>query len=385
MKNYLRTNLTDAYAESDMAGVNASGGIAVWDIAPQFAMAYNPIIYTRTRYLYVTTGYEAPEGVDILTNGSVTLYRNTEVDTSTFDIYDNSGNLAFSLSAESFNGVTTFDISHVVQTWFNDQLATMNAPVVADKRLFTQYIVKNLGGTGWMRLCVAVNAVAQIGESSDMTDYIGQVLLKGDKAYYYEGYPIDYAVLAQSSVATSQGATPPNSVSRVKVDGTLLELQTEAGVPILTESGEKIYVLPAFNIPIIVRCVPRNPFYVRWVNQIGGVDYWMFGRQQEYDAKVKNVALYERHVSDPNIAKSNRQAYAIDTENRVTVGAEGIPEADYESLRWMPLSPSIEWYNEANGKWVALTIAEYNGVRNTKSHTHNIEITFDLPALNTQY
>lgn len=384
MKNYLRTNIASAYAESDMAGVNAAGGIALWDLPPQFARAYNPIIYTRTRYLYVTDGYAAPEGVETLTNGTVTLYRNTEVDTATFEVLhpDLTG---VTLSAESMDGVTTFDVAPVVRTWFNEQLADMTTPIVADGRLYTRYVVRNLGGTGWMRTCVAVNAVAQIGETSDMSEYIGKVLTDFTRVAMYDGYPLDYSLLAQSAVATSQGSTPPNSVSRVKVDGTRLELQTESGVPILTEDGEKIYLLPAFNIPVIWRCVPQQPFYVRWINRLGGVDYWMFRGRQVFEPSVKNSTLYERYTPNTATAKSNRQAYAIATDNTVTVGAQGLWYDDYVALRSLPFSPSIEWYNETLGTWIAITVAKYDGEEITRNSTRDIEITFALPAINTQF
>lgn len=80
MKNYLRTSLASVWAETNLVGINDEGGVALWDLPPQFCTAYNPIIYKRTRYLFVASGYVAPAGVEKITNGSKTLYRATEAD-----------------------------------------------------------------------------------------------------------------------------------------------------------------------------------------------------------------------------------------------------------------------------------------------------------------
>ena len=45
----------------------------------------------------------------------------------------------------------------------------------------------------------------------------------------------------------------------------------------------------------------------------------------------------------------------------------------------------IEWYNEELSKWIALGISKFDGQENTRSNTNNIEITFNLPNINTQF
>lgn len=386
MKNYLRTSLASVWAETNLVGINDEGGVALWDLPPQFCTAYNPIIFQRTRYLFVASGYVAPAGVEKITNGSKTLYRATEADTATFSITNDVTGEVFTLSAESMNGETTFDVSAIVKAWMEEQLHDMTTPVVDEHCLYVRYTVKDLNGSGWSRTNVAVNGVAQIGESNDLAEYVGYALTHARRISLYDGYELDYSVLSSSSaVTTSQGKTTPYSVCRVKVDGSHLQLLTESGVPILTDAGENIYILPAFNVPVVVRCVPAYPFYVRWINDLGGVDYWMFGGRQVFEASVKNTSTYDRYTPNVGEARSNRQAYSMSTDSTVIVGAQGIPTNDYNVLKGLPFSPYIEWYNEALGKWVAVTVAKYDGETITRNNTHDIEITFALPAINTQF
>lgn len=386
MKNYLRTSLASVWAETNLVGINDEGGVALWDLPPQFCTAYNPIIYKRTRYLFVASGYVAPAGVETITNGSKTLYRATEADTAIFSITNNRTGEVFTLSAESNNGEVAFDVSAIVKAWMGEQLQDMTTPIVDEHSLYVRYTVKDLNGSGWSRTNVAVNGVAQIGESNDLAEYVGYALTHARRISLYDGYALDYSVLsAGSAVSTSQGNTTPYSVCRVKVDGSHLQLLTESGVPILTDAGENIYILPAFNVPVVVRCVPAYPFYVRWINDLGGVDYWMFGGRQVFEASVKSTSAYERYTPNVGEARSNRQAYGINTDNTVVVGAQGLPTNDYNVLKGLPFSPYIEWYNEDLGKWIAVTVAKHDGERITRNNTHDIEITFALPAINTQF
>lgn len=474
MRNLLRTNYLTAFNVADKAAENASGGIALWDVPSLIQNAYNPLLFTRTKYLHKTTDYEpsfamkpnyitfsgstlsfayalassvavfvtyadgttSVESVgagrsswaissgktvqsltgvafaatdvaeDYISDNSYiyiragyafsnaqyvckddgqVLYKDTAVETIAFNIYKTDGSYQ-KLSAESYNGVVKFDASAVVKSWLYKELAEFGEDddIITDKALSIRYRV-NIGGTYYTYL--AVNAVAQIGESSVRED-VGKVLTRFSRLDLYDGYELDYSLLCGNTVIPSKrGVLTTLSVNRVRVDNAAVALLTEAATDtnIQDESGNDIYILPQLDIPVFYHCEAKKPYYVRWINQLGGVDYFMFSRQQKHAPSVKSVSTYEVYVDNPSDVRTNSKAYAMTTENTVTVGAEMLGETDFNALRWLAFAKKIQHYDETLGKWIDLAVSKFDGSFNTKNESHSVEVTFALPNLNIQY
>lgn len=474
MRNFLRKDLLSAAAIKDKYQCNVEGGVALWDTPPTFSRAFNPIAFTRTRYLFVTDGYtptyaprpnivgvkpgtkrtlrltypatsgiyvqfttaagnvrtayfsngiqEYTAGGDIVSidgfkknasepirrqyvdqgfvflvpgeayedehyivaDGDTSaadgylyasrmsvLYVAEDVDTSYLNVYRPDDSVGVKLSAESFKGVTSFDVSAVVRLWFASELADSGGPQAwredeyADPRLFTRFGVRGIGGVGTPYDFIAINAVAQIGESSNMGSYWGQVLSRRKRFELYDGFPFDYSVLDRRKIEYSSG------VLRLPVP------------------GDGRHAANGYGISIVPVCVPPQPFYVRWINRLGGVEYFMFGRRQTQKTAVKSASAYDLYAPDPYRAATNRRTYALTTENTVTVGADGVPDDVHTVLSELPFSPTIEWYAKTDsatgGRWVELTVSKFDGSVDTGSRTHSIEITFQLPNLNVQF
>lgn len=267
-----------------------------------------------------------------------------DIETVTLRIYDAGLNRLFqTLKAETFEGIARFDVSSVVRTAFNRQLGI----AFYDRALSFRYRAVGPNDVN-LGTFIALNAAAQVGESSDMSAWLNKALTRFDSLRKYTGYDLTVAVL------TSNGTTHT----------------TYTGTAI----GGKA---------VVAACTPDQPFYVRWINMQGGVDYWMFSRRQEFEESVKQVSSYEVVVD--SVARTNSRAYSVTTENRVTVGADDIPPEDYNVLKRLPFSPSIEWYNESLAKWIALSPAKFTGKMRTRDKRHSIEATFDLPRLILQY
>lgn len=478
MRNLLRSNYLTAFSTQDKAAENASGGIALWDAPELIQNAFNPLMFTRTKYLHVCEGYE-PEirkpnyitfsgtrinfaytltssihiaiedvgggfheytvgsgrdywdctgitaiaeilGVSFATididdemtdyisdenffyvrkgfayqdanfmcsvSGDV-LYKNTEVESMELKIYKTDGSYE-KLVAESFKGITKFDASAVVRKWLASELTDFpeGTDVMSEKALSVRYIVRQINGsTAYTYL--AVNGVAQVGENPDRSADVSRILTKFSKLDLYDGYLLDYSIISGNTILHSaRGVLRTLAVSRIRVDNAAVALLDESGTNIIQdEEGNDIEILPALDIPVFGHCMPQNPFYVRWINQLGGVDYFMFARQQKHQPSVKSVSIYSPFVENPLNARTNRKAYAMDTENVVTVGAENLNETDFNALRWLAFARKIERYDETLGKWITLSVNKFDGSYNTKADTHTVEVTFNLPKINTQF
>lgn len=301
-------------------------------------------------YLYLTVGESYDGGDYLVTSSGNVFYRDTEsISPITLSIaltsqYEN----FITLSAESYKGQAQIDVSAIIRTTFAKHLTDNVVGLADEPALSTTYTV--LSNYTQLGTFAGINAVAQVGESADMSD-APSPLTRFAKLYRYAGYELTASVLSGYDVI------------RVGLN------EGSAAVPIEVED----------------RCTPPAPFYVRWINALGGVDYWMFSKSQEYAPQVSSSSLYEQYHSDPAQATTNRRAYAIATKNGIIVGAEGVPAEAWDALQGLPFAPLIEWYNEKLGKWIGLTVAKYDGAVMTDHSTHDIEIEFELPAINTQF
>ena len=475
MRNILRKNIAKAWDGTDRLNENNTGGLAVWDIPSSVHNAFNPVIFTRTRYLHLIDVY-APEqkpqpnylsinnsdisiefmyatksplyltlttdrgvlnvmvysdstvwrlsnlcsridSVDAIgltleskSNAPVKdasyiylrpdaeyedenficdgkdriLYRSLEVETATFRITH--GTESVTLSAESYGGVIKFDVSKVLQSWLGGSLSEFpeGVALMKDEALYCDYRTADIGGETLRFL--ALNAVAQIGESADRSNDGGSVLTRFEALRQYPGYQFDYALLATSEdVETATGTAKAGAVWRVLVSGAGHLLQDTDGKNILNEESRNITLAVKFNKRIFYMCIPEKPFYVRWLNMLGGVDYFMFSRQQKISPSVKSSSTYSPFVENPETAGSNIRPYTLTTENTVTVGAEGLSSSDFLAISEMPFSPLIEWWSERMSRWVRLSVSKFDGSHWSRPETKSVEITFTLPDINTQF
>jgi len=478
MRNYLREERSRVFAEisSDSSKLvcNGNGGVALWDLPPTIACAYNSMLFTRTRYLfrvgafvpaqaiqpnyihivgnkfmcdsnvnvplyigyydsanvertaYIPTGESSVvvssinRIIGISTNSSSNkkafikaynhiyicqgtayedddyictasgdvLYRTIDsFDTAYLDIYKDDGTLGVKLCAESIGGVTIYDASAVVRNWFAKHLSDDNADIVSDGALFVRFVVKGLGGVNSSYQFLAVNAVAQIGDDSSLVALDSKALTKMPEITLYEGYPLDYSVLSGTlPFTTPLGNTSAMSVCRIKIGDTAFSTLADSGNNDITVSESTlIYLAKKMGVRVVSKNIPPQPFYVRWINQLGGVDYYMFSTQQKVQATVKSSNAHSAYAPDTKSARTNTKVYSITTENKVTVGADNVANDVFSVLSRLPFSPMIEWYNEELSKWIALGISKFDGQENTRSNTNNIEITFNLPNINTQF
>lgn len=337
-------------------------------------------------YIYIRKG-ASYYGSDFICSPDMKVaYRDTAIETVHLCVYKQNGSYE-TMIAESYKGVCRFDISSLVKTWLNTSLKDFKgAELVKDNALFTKFTIKGIGGSGYAETFVALNAVAQIGEPSDRTGYVGSVLTTFEHLNYYKGFELDYSILAGAQpIETERGEIEAKAVTRIRVndleqkllDHNLSEITDDRGLPITT--------LPNFDTKVFARRTPRNPFYLRWINRLGGVDYFMFALRQKISTSVKSTSSYTPVINDVAQAKFNQKVYAMTTESTVTIGAEGLTDAEFNALSAVPYSPLIEWYDEARGKWIELSIHKSALDYARHDATHSIEFTLLLPMINTQF
>lgn len=346
--------------------------------------------YADTSYIYVRPGYAYEDEDFICSAGGGVLYRDWTAVEDVSVTFTGEGGKSFTLTAASYHGTALFDAGPVVRHWFAGKPAETagKASPVPDRLLFVRYGAKCGGftiGSGFL----ALNAVAQVGEETDMGGHAGAVLTTLPELKFYNGFPFDYSVLAGDADVTLEngGVVPARSVARVGFDeaSDYDVLQDHGENNIVNEDGRLILLLPSFDIPVKVLCVPPKPFWVRWVNALGGIDHFMFAKHRTRKPQVKSSSVYRPYVGDNAAARTNRVPYGVSTEHELTCGAESLTRAEYASLGWLPFSPYIECWDAGGSRWVRVSTAKYSGSLDEWDERKEFEITFALPDINTQF
>ena len=135
----------------------------------------------------------------------------------------------------------------------------------------------------------------------------------------------------------------------------------------------------SFNV--VCRCVPQNPFYMRWINKYGGYDYWMFEKRQTFERELKNVETFKPYTSSLATAHGTDIVIDKEVESRVTIGAEGLPANDWKVLAFIACSPFAQWYNEELSLWTNVVVEKAKLAMQTNNALHGLELTIQLPTL----
>ncbi len=364
-------------------------GVEVVGVSLQADQAPQPYVKTANAY-YAENGTLIDDGQIVATTPTNVLYLNTALlDDVTLDVYNPNSTTdryieTATLTASTYRGVAMFDVAPIVRSWIEPNLAEIDVEdgVAADRALFANYYVIGVAGELVQSNFTAVNAVVQIGENPDLARYVGKVLTTKPRLEFYDGYPLDYSVLSGADgTMTANGQAEPNSVTRCAIVAILTD---ENNVPILTETGEYIYIIPEVDIDVVERCVPHSPFYLRWINDLGGVDYWMFEKYQQRTIGVGSTERASTYVANPYTANGNEHTMALTAEDSIRVGAGNLTRGDFEALRQMPFSRLIEWWRPDTQKWVRLNVESYSLQTPNTGRVFSFEVELSLPKRYTQ-
>jgi hypothetical protein len=140
-----------------------------------------------------------------------------------------------------------------------------------------------------------------------------------------------------------------------------------------------------FNVkrPIEQSC---NTFYVRWLNTLGGWDYWLFEGKIYEGFKVENGNNYESYFDNISGISDFENVTFKNVTPAVQVGSNTLTKNEAEGLKILPTSPKIYWYNEELSKWIGVIVepGSFN-VRSTKDDYFNVELTFVKPRFFNQF
>lgn len=217
----------------------------------------------------------------------------------------------------------------------------------------------------------------------------------------YFGYPNFLTVFAKGSQAlNSQSAMEVNVMYTGTTAFKTMEISPRINIPFVLEFDEELvdgadYVIVRNrNLPLnsdrwhiyyVDAEVPCNPFYIRWINQKGGWDTYMFEQHKKYTQEVDRGDQYVLANSRDPYASQTRGELAPEFKNIVQAGAEQLDENDFNLLKGIALSPLVQVYKYEIRQWQRVLVDDTDLTWDTKTPRNTVSYEFQLIDEQTQW
>lgn len=368
-------------------------------------------------FLVIFAGIEgATAGVKVTLSGMSLTYGNN------FVVYSPSPVKAANSLTESINiyrdsgfGTTKkYDLSFLAKAGFrDDRLRTfpyINPSIgfAIDYSLISAYAYRVIGNQDF-NVRYASRGVRARGYNSNFTEaYLGLVLTDrvpdNDRNLYvkkYYGYPYYVTLFPRGFLGSPRVATSIDV--RVKLYDEVekqFDISTRLSIPLVYELEDEVndgaeyvklspsvgeYSSQAWNIIFVDTEAPCNPFYIRWINQKGGWDTYMFEQHKKYTQEVDRGDQYVLANSRGPYASQTRGELAPEFKNIVQAGAEQLDENDFNLLKGIALSPLVQRYNHSIMAWQRVLVNDTDLTWDTKTPRNTVSYEFQLIDEQTQW
>lgn len=323
--------------------------------------------------------------------------------TESVDIHRDSG----------FGTTKKYDLSFLAKAGFRDLSRTypyVNSSIGfgIDYNLISAYAYRGIGEQNF-NVRYASRGVCPRGYSVDFSERpVGFVLTDrvpdGDGQLYvkkYFGYPNFLTLFAKGSISVNmQSAMEVNVMYTGNTYFEKAEISPRINIPFVLEFDEELtdgadYVIVRNrNLPLnsdkwhicyVDTEVPCNPFYIRWINQKGGWDTYMFEQHKKYTQEVDRRDQYVLANSRDPYASQTRGELAPEFKNIVQAGAEQLDENDFNLLKGIALSPLVQVYNYQIGVWQRVLVDDTDLTWDTKAPRNTVSYEFQLIDEQTQW
>lgn len=324
--------------------------------------------------------------------------------TKSIDIYRDSG----------FGTTKKYDLSFLAKAGFgDDRLRTypyidQSIGFAIDYSLISAYAYRVIGERNF-NVRYASRGVRARGYNANFTGSgLGLVLTDrvpdNDRNLYvkkYFGYPFYVTIFPRGfSGSTSTVTSIDVRVKLYKVAEKQFDISTRLNIPLVREfetlvSTDANYVKlrlfgeadpsQAWNIIFIDMEKPSNPFYIRWINQKGGWDTYMFEQHKKYTQEVDRGDQYVLANSRDPYASQTRGELAPEFKNIVQAGADQLDENDFNLLKGIALSPLVQRYDRSIKAWQRVLVDDTDLTWDTGIPRNTVSYEFQLIDEQTQW
>lgn len=389
------------------------GANMTWRVQIPHTVTSTRIITSSPEALVIYAGIEgATAGVKVTLSGMSLAYGKNFVGYSPSpDKAANSLTESINIYRDSGFGTTKkYDLSFLAKAGFRDDRSRTfpyTNPLIGfaiDYNLISAYAYRGIGERNF-NVRYASRGVRARGYNANFTEsHLGLVLTDrvpdNDRNLYvkkYYGYPYYVTLFPRGFLGS------PNTATSVDVWVKLhngvenqFEISTRLSIPLVYEFEDEAdyvkLVLPisayssqAWKIIFVNTEVPCNPFYIRWINQKGGWDTYMFEQHKKYTQEVDRGDQYILANSRDPYASQTRGELAPEFKNIVQAGAEQLDENDFNLLKGIALSPLVQRYNDSIMAWQRVLVNDTDLTWDTKTPRNTVSYEFQLIDEQTQW
>lgn len=320
--------------------------------------------------------------------------------TESIDIYRDSG----------FGTTKKYDLRFLAKAGFRDDrvrtypYTDQSIGFAIDYSLISAYAYKGIGEQDFNVRYASRGVRARGYNANFVGSYLGLVLTDrvpdNDRNLYvkkYPEYPYFVTLFPRGFLGSLYVATSIDV--RVKHYGDVekqFDISTRLNIPLVYEFEDEAdyvklrlsaseYSSQAWNIIFVYTEVPCNPFYIRWINQKGGWDTYMFEQHKKYAQEVDRGDQYVLANSRDPYASQTRGELAPEFKNIVQAGAEQLDENDFNLLKGIALSPLVQRFNDSIGVWQRVLVNDTDLTWDTKTPRNTVSYEFQLIDDQTQW
>lgn len=402
-------NLTTVIAKTNIP----IGDDMTWKVqVPRIVTAGSP-----RDFLVIFAGVEgATAGVKVTLSGMSLAYGDNFVDYSPSPVKA-ANSLTESINiyrASGFGTTKKYDLSFLAKAGFrDDRLRTFpyidqSIGFAIDYNLISAYAYRGIGERDF-NVRYASRGVRARGYNANFTrSGLGLVLTDrvpdNDRNLYvkkYFGYPYYVTIFPGGFLGSPNVATSVDvRVKLYEVAEKRFNISTRLNIPLVREFETVVstdvnyvklslsggsYSSQAWNIVFIDTEKPCNPFYIRWINQKGGWDTYMFEQYKKYTQEVDRGDQYVLANSRDPYASQTRGELAPEFKNIVQAGAEQLDENDFNLLKGIALSPLVQSYNLSVKAWQRVLVNDTDLTWDTKIPRNTVSYEFQLIDEQTQW
>ena len=287
------------------------------------------------------------------------------------------------LTAEPIDGVATFFLDGILRSLYADGRTLIDGcSLHYTDAAISSHVEINGGSYFFLR------GVAQAGRSRKAVPW--KFMMTKTALQWYEGYELgvvfcvdnpdslDWDVISGDIHSEiEQGFNQHSNIKRAVVFTDLSESPFGAGWGNLI--GIKFNGEMKDAVALQKKSVPAHPFYVRWINELGGYDYHMFACNQQHYYELTSQTTYDMHDGD------GQQVVLDKTGNHTIEVSSGlVTRQNAIAISKLVLSPDIRWYDEQAGQWIRITAPQQSISFQTEQPTSEVVLKFVLPYQTNQ-
>lgn len=282
------------------------------------------------------------------------------------------------LTAEPIDGVATFFLDGILRSLYEDGRTLIDGCSLhyTDTAISAQEEIN--GATYFF-----VRGVAQAGRKRNAVPWV--FLMTKTALQWYEGYELGVVFCVENPDANDWDVVSGdihgdieqgfNNHSDIKQAVVFTDLSTP---PLSTGWGNLIGI--KFNgemqdaVSLHKMRRPAHPFYVRWINELGGYDYHMFACNQQYTVELSSQTTYDMQDGD------GQQIVLEKTGNHTIEVSSGlVTRQNAIAIAKLVMSPDIRLYDEQSSQWIRITAPQQSISLQTEQPTSEVVLKFVLP------